>query len=964
VYKKLFFSIFLCAGIAGDISAQWNSYDGLPLTKSFLSTDYNGYVQNWGFAQDSNKVMYVANLGQVLFFDGDKWDKIFIENQRAYSIKSDQNGKVYVGGQNEFGYLDSPVNDSTTNKQYFSLKGLIGDSINFGIIWKIFTHKDAVYFMSSKYLFMMKENQIFTFKTENSFQNVLEINGEPLVNIVSNGLYYIHNAGLDKYADNEFFLKESLASWVKSKETYFFCGNRCAKFKNGEFYAFKTEADEYLKKYRAYDMLSLSDGTLLLGTLGGGIVHLSENGALIKIYDQSTVLTNNQVLDLYQDLNGKVWVATYNGISVLEFDVPIREFGKFDGVEGMVRSIYVSNNNMLIGSNEGFSVYNYTDKQFSKRNDISTPCKNLTPFESSVLMICDYYLYELKNEDFNQLSKTPYDEFLISENNKRLVYAIKSERLGIDILSLVQNKVKLLYQISNRNETIASIAEDGEGNVWFGTTSNGVMQVTLKKSKASIISHSILNHTLPDDGFDKSVRVGQLNNEAAFFTSSGLFRYDSENKIFKPENRYGEFFAGGSGNQVFMAAEDQFNDVWFRSNQAFVEAKKDSSHKYKIERGYLNRIEASQVNDLKIDKKGFLWIATGEGLIRFNTKKNKGYEDNFHVQIDRVLVRNDSLINGGTKKNQILPYKDNELRFTYSAISYEDPSKNNFQIKLEGFDDNWSNWTSEKQKDYTNIPEGTYTFRVKAKNVYGIEQDAAGFPFTILPPWYRTWWAYLAYVLFFGALLYLMYKIRINQILKVQRIRNRIADDLHDDLSGTLIGISNFAKAINSNPDVDIQNRFLGLIQKSADEAKEKISDIVWTINPEHDDWTTFLAKCRRHASDIFESQNIEFSLEMDENIPDELGMELRKNLWLIFKEIITNIIKHSAANYVLIRFKTTNKKISILIKDNGKGFDLDSAEKGNGIESIKKRVYALRGEVELVSNVDQGTFWKIQIPL
>ena len=210
----------------------------------------------------------------------------------------------------------------------------------------------------------------------------------------------------------------------------------------------------------------------------------------------------------------------------------------------------------------------------------------------------------------------------------------------------------------------------------------------------------------------------------------------------------------------------------------------------------------------------------------------------------------------------------------------------------------------------------------------------------------------------------MIYKIRLNQILKVQRVRNRIADDLHDDLSGTLIGISNFAKAITKNPDMKNQKRFIGLIEKSADEAKEKISDIVWTINPTHDEWTNFLTKCRRHASDIFEAQGIEYALEMDENIPGNLEMELRKNLWLIFKEIITNIIKHAEAEYVLIRFTTESGKLNITIRDKGKGFDVNTQKKGNGINNVKKRVETINGKLSLDSTPSEGTKWNIVVPV
>ena len=172
--------------------------------------------------------------------------------------------------------------------------------------------------------------------------------------------------------------------------------------------------------------------------------------------------------------------------------------------------------------------------------------------------------------------------------------------------------------------------------------------------------------------------------------------------------------------------------------------------------------------------------------------------------------------------------------------------------------------------------------------MYTVEEPRI-FAFTILPPWYRTWWAYLLYLLLTSAILYIAYKIRVNQLLKVERIRTKIASDLHDEVSATLTGISYFAEAVKTNLDVGKKEHFMNLITESAGEAKDKISDIVWSISPENDDWVIFLSKCRRYASDLAESRGLEYDFKIAECINGQLDMNVRQHLWMIFKEMLTN---------------------------------------------------------------------------
>jgi len=211
---------------------------------------------------------------------------------------------------------------------------------------------------------------------------------------------------------------------------------------------------------------------------------------------------------------------------------------------------------------------------------------------------------------------------------------------------------------------------------------------------------------------------------------------------------------------------------------------------------------------------------------------------------------------------------------------------------------------------------------------------------------------------------YLLYRFRINALIKEERTRNRIAQDLHDDLSGTLSSISFFSEAAKRGKDLSDSGKYLERIEESATEAKEKINDIIWSIDPENDDWMSFLAKCRRYASEVFESRNIEYEINFDKDFSVILNLENKQDLWLIFKEMVNNLVRHSEATISKISFKKKGKYFYLKVSDNGKGFSEKDIGSGNGVKNIKYRAERLGAIVNLESNSTVGSSWELKLPI
>jgi signal transduction histidine kinase len=208
---------------------------------------------------------------------------------------------------------------------------------------------------------------------------------------------------------------------------------------------------------------------------------------------------------------------------------------------------------------------------------------------------------------------------------------------------------------------------------------------------------------------------------------------------------------------------------------------------------------------------------------------------------------------------------------------------------------------------------------------------------------------------------YILYRYRVHFLLKEERTRNKIARDLHDDLSATLSSISFFSEAAKRDEPKG-SNRFLQRIDESAVEAKEKINDIIWAIDPGNDDWESFLTKCKRFAAEMFESKDITYNIDIDTKAEIPINIKGRKDLWLVFKEIITNLVRHSESSTAKVIFKSDKDRFIIVIEDNGIGFDTEKNYKGNGLTNIKKRVSSISKNCNLIleSEPGKGTKWEL----
>ncbi|MCP9766044.1 sensor histidine kinase [Lacihabitans soyangensis] len=325
---------------------------------------------------------------------------------------------------------------------------------------------------------------------------------------------------------------------------------------------------------------------------------------------------------------------------------------------------------------------------------------------------------------------------------------------------------------------------------------------------------------------------------------------------------------------------------------------------------------------------------------------------------DLELVVNNKRVNSDT--TIILTAKEKSLHFfikTRGDFSYQLYPQETSWIKLDS--NNYCNYNQLVGKEYKLLIRNNYTNKIIRTCSLEIEK-----------PFYLTWF-FLFSMLFFGAMIlgmiiyfFLLYKFR--QQAKLQKVRNNIAADLHDDVGATLTSIGFFGelirqKIINRAEPADI----LPLLSKVIDSSKESVETmrgVVWTINPNNDFAKDFFERLKYYANEMLATKSVALNFEIEGIEQQELGIEVQRNLFLFFKEAINNVLKHAKAKTATVNIKMENRKFWMKISDDGVGFDLNENFEGHGLGSLRKRIENLNGAFEIKSEVNVGTTLEVSI--
>jgi signal transduction histidine kinase/ligand-binding sensor domain-containing protein len=559
--------------------------------------------------------------------------------------------------------------------------------------------------------------------------------------------------------------------------------------------------------------------------------------------------------------------------------------------------------------------------------------------------------------------------------------------------------------------TITQVVEDKFANLWFGTYTGKLIQLN-SQSVNSLQFENILDFGVPV----KKLYVDRKNTLWVATAGRGLFSVDVKTgQISRHVRREGRAESVLSSDVVRDVV--QLNDSIYyvaAGNLDILNTKTGNVRQLTLYDG----LPFTSVSSLQVDREGDLWLSTVGGVCTYDYKRNffRRYDqkdglitttsaDNLlqtslHLSDSRVLFAggnnfvlfNPDLIKDKKRPdnvtitdfklfNQTLPvdsisklsrlsfgHNQNSITIEFATLNYNQHNKLKYDYMLSGADNQWVRSDGPTAANYAYLPPGDYVFMVRAVNSQGLESPKiTTLSISIEPPFWQTWWFVVLATTAVAALVYWAYRVRLQQLMQVQKVRERVARDLHDDMGSTLstINILSEMAKVKINADTRTAGEYISKISDNSSRMMEAMDDIVWSIKPSNDSIQKITARMREFAAGILEPKDIDYYFELDEKVKDvKLDMEARRDLFLIFKEAINNLAKYSRAQKAHIQFYQKDKKLILKIEDNGEGFLIDGNEQGNGLLNMKKRADRLKGTFSIESKPGAGTKVCLELPI
>lgn len=790
------FRIFLLLLLSGITSfGQVNKY-GHPIIRNYTPEENGGNEQNWATIQDNRGVMYFGNIDAtgILEYDGKTWRSIPIPNKSYIrSLAKDDEGTIYVGAVGDFGYLKP---DMQGNLKFVSLNTFNKDSVKISYVNKTYFHKGKVYFYTSLYIIVYDKKEVKLIDIDPDKKATLanlfsfSVNDHFYIGSFVKGLKELVNDKVIEAPNGSFFAKKNIYFILPNGIDHAIVGTDIGFFnynqKTGEVTPYSDKQNligKVLKESIAYHALVQPNGNVGFAfpySSDYSYLEIDRNGIPNEVINHEVGLKDESITYLYRNTENSseepLWLTHFYGITRAENQSPFRVFGEESGFNGLVMDVIRFNGTLYVGTMNGL-FKQFVEKgivKFAPTEVASTVWsfeifKNPQTGKETLLVATDNGIYEVNETGHIRSISDKYKEdvFIVgykifqSKINPSRVYI--GEKGGISVFDFYKgdwiNKGRLFEKDLKYN--IRSIGEDTLGNLWLGTYVDGLIKLSDNNSKVKIYK---TENGLPTT---KEIQVFNYNKTLFFGTNKGFYKYNNNTDKFSPTGfpgdsntliDYGVSRMEKTANGFVLAC--QKNSFWIEL------AELDSTGKYKIIETPFKRLPDKSSDAVYYDN-GIIWISSAKELYSYNPNIKRNYQLPYNTLIRKVFSKEDTvLFNGAFYQKDInnryivslrqspeqihkLPYRFNRLVFEFSATYYEKEEDTQFSYFLEGSDETWSLWNKEGKATYTNLKEGNYTFRVKARNIYGTESTIAEYKFSIAPPWYRTILAYIIYGVFF-----------------------------------------------------------------------------------------------------------------------------------------------------------------------------------------------------------------------
>ena len=644
-----------------------------------------------------------------------------------------------------------------------------------------------------------------------------------------------------------------------------------------------------------------SKNNLWVGTYRGGVNVLNFNSNQTRIFkklpEQINSISDNHIRSINEDKFGNIWIGTYNG-GLNRIDKSGQKIDVFKNE---------SEDSNSLSANQVLDIYVESERTIW----VATfgGGLNKLSFDDNSSGVPKFKVYKHNPSDPNSLSDDRvYIIFKDSKNN----FLVGTYGGGLNRFHDEIEKFEVIFPATQKsrealNVKVISLLEASDNSIWIGTSGSGL-------NKLDILTMSVQNFSLAQ-GLNSAVVYGILeDNESNLWlsTDAGIFLFDTE------KNRFTQF-----------GIDDGVQSMEFSGGAYFK------------------------------DKDGIMYFGGINGFNFFNPDSIKINQYVPPVVISSIKVLDIRV--KGEPDELILSHNQNFITIEFSALDFSIPKQNKYSYILQGVQDSWITTDGLRRiATYTNLPPGEFTFLVKGTNEDGIwNETPASIKIIITPPFWQTWWFVTLVVIIIVLLIYYIGTVRIKSQLEIEKLKLKIASDLHDNIGAGLTEIAILSEVTERSEghSSSVVKKELQKIGETARQLVDSMSDIVWVVNPQRDSLYDLIVKLKDSYNEFFGSIGISFQVNNIEKSDDiKLPMEYKQNLLLMFKEAINNAIKHSSCKRIILGASYKNDTIEIILKDDGKGFDSNKLKFGNGIKNMENRANKIKGKLHWETEIGKGT--------
>lgn len=752
------------------ILSIWAQVDiGLPFVKYYSTRDYKAGIQNWHIAQDSRGVIYVANNFGLLEYDGSSWAiHPVATGVKIRHLNFTPDKKIAIASQGEFGYF---MSDNLGQWIYSSISDqLSANDRNFEETWKTFHIDGKDYFCTTYKIFIVDNGKIDIINSEALMESFFLVNEKLYIHKPSVGLEVIQKDTLQPVNSQPFLLRTSIASIIplsNNKMMIVTKQNGAYLLDENSYKIWRPEHQQVLAQSIVNTAIRLHNGDIAFGTQNNGLLVYSIEGELKNHLTKDLGINSRTIICLFEDKQNNLWAGHNNGLSYIEFGQPFSFINEHNGLPGTGYhgiqdngTLYLATNNGLYKSNESQA---NLDEKFSLVDKSEGQVYRIQKSENLFLVGHHNGAYVFDSQTaFRQIGELGTWLYLRLPSHPD--YLIAGTYTGLDLYQNVNGSLTHKWKLDGFDESCRIMEQDDKLTFWMTHGYKGVYRFHLSDNLKSVedVQFYGTESGLPNNIL---INVYRIRGSLCFTTTDGVYKYEKQTDRFQKDPFFTKFFEPGT--PINILAEDARQNIYFIGQSEIGVLRKDASGEYYKETNAFNKIKGMLNDDLQsisILEDDKVLYAAQEGFIVYDANKDILVNNDFEILIRRVTLSDavDSVIYYGNipshnnssvspkTEPDVLPSSFNSLQFQYSATYMDGLELTTYQYLLDGFESEWSGWDNEVEKEYTNLYEGEYTFKVRAKNLFGQVSKEASYTFVILPPWYRTRIAYISYFILFA----------------------------------------------------------------------------------------------------------------------------------------------------------------------------------------------------------------------